>query len=313
MMTLMIEGQGVRELTNQMFDAYLNKVISYSGSMVTIAKYLAFMGVCVKMLLQYLNPNQRTNVWGYFGWMVLAFFLLNYSTFISSIFWLYDVIAKSLASNSIDWDTAYKELEFAARKATQTTVFSQETLSSIYENGLMDTIYENMKVEYTSKVVILSIIIIKIVSTVVYVFVKAYSVIYLMILVVFGPINIGLSFIPSLDGMWKGWLQKLLNVLMWIPMLYLIDAFMLGLIDNLHNALLTNSIDLGKVLGAAMLSGMSIFMYIKAPSLSNFIVQGSSVGKLTMGSQSKDAAGKVMQAAKTVAKVKSGNITALTK
>lgn len=313
-MTFLIsDNTGVREMTNEIFDNYLDQVIDFSSGMIVIAKSLALIGVVVKLVTVYLNSSTRTNPWSYISWMVLAFFLLNYVSFIRGIFSVYDTIAQALESSSIDWDTAYGQLEYSAKKATESTFFSLETANSIIENGLVDTFYENMKVEYVSKVIIFSVIIIKIVSTVVYVFVKAYAVIYLMILVVFGPLNIGLSFIPALNGMWKGWLQKLLNVLMWIPMLYLIDAFMLGLINQLFNSLLNDNIEVGKVLGAALLSGMSIFMYIKAPTLSNFIVQGTGVGKLTMGSQSKDAANKVARAAKTVAKIKTGGATAIAK
>jgi len=301
------ERQGIREATNALFDDYLIQIIEYSGGLIQIGKYFAVIGVAIKLVMQFKDPKTRAEPWGYFSWLVLAFFLLNYTAFIQGIFDVYAQIANALASSSIDWDTAFSQLDFAMMKTTDFSFFSKETFDSISSVGIQKSLYQAYKVKMLSHALVIIVLVVKVVSTVVFVFVKAYAVIYLMILIVFGPINIGLSFIPSLDGMWKGWLQKLLNVSLWIPMLYLIDAFMLGLIDTLFNSLLTQNIDLGKVWGASMLSAMAIFMYIKAPSLSNFVVQGSSVGKLTMGEKTKSAASKALSVGKKIGGVMSGN------
>jgi len=115
-------------------------------------------------------------------------------------------------------------------------------------------------------------------STVVFIGIKSISVIYLFVLIVFGPLNIGLSFIPALSGMWKAWLQKFMSVCLWIPMLLLIDSFLLGVIDKIIDSIITdNTINTGKVLVGCLLVFMNLFVYLKAPALANFIVQGMNV------------------------------------
>ncbi len=297
---------GVREMTISIFDAYLNDVIAMSGTMITYGKYFALIGVLVKITKQYLDPSTRSEPWGYFSWIILAFFLIRYSQFVSGIFSIYDSIESSLKQTNISWDTAFKELEFAVIQNMNPSFFSMETFNSFVDKGIAETLYNHFKMRILTQIIIVMVLFIKTVSTVVFIGVKAYSVIYLMILVVFGPINIGLSFIPAMNDMWKGWLQKMLNVLMWIPMLFLIDAFMLGLIDKLYQSLLTKEVDMGMVFGATILSGMAVFMYLKAPSLSNFIVQGSQVGKLSMGSQTGNAATKAANLTKKAASLYTG-------
>ncbi len=44
-----------------------------------------------------------------------------------------------------------------------------------------------------------------------------------MVLVFFGPINISLSFIPSIGNLWVGWLIKVIELSLYIPTLYFIE------------------------------------------------------------------------------------------
>jgi hypothetical protein len=147
-----------------------------------------------------------------------------------------------------------------------------------------------------------------VVSIVVFIGIKAISCIYLYVLIIFGPLNIGLSFIPALAGMWKAWLQKFMSVLLWIPMLYLIDNFMLSIMDKMIDNLLqpvldgSGTMDTGLVMVGIMLLFMNVFVYLKAPTLANFIVQGMEVGASQLKDKPKHyakKAGKTALAAKT--------------
>ncbi|WP_176712451.1 hypothetical protein, partial [Allomuricauda sp. CP2A] len=117
----------------------------------------------------------------------------------------------------------------------------------------------------------------------------------------------GLSFIPVFSGMWKAWLQKFMSVCLWIPMLYLIDNFMLKILDNLIQTLLYDGeANLGLVLTSALLMLMNVFVYLKAPVLSNFIVQGMNVSASQLKDRTKHYAKK---AAQTAVDAKTGGAT----
>ncbi len=90
-------------------------------------------------------------------------------------------------------------------------------------------------------------------------------------------------------------------------MLYLIDNFLLHVMKKLIDTLLTNGdANLGLVLTSALLILMNIFVYFKAPALSNFIVQGMNVGATQMKDKAKHYAKKTAQ---TAMDAKSGGIT----
>ena len=57
-------------------------------------------------------------------------------------------------------------------------------------------------------------------SALCYIYLKFKIVIKLMVLVFFGPINISLSFIPSVGNLWVGWLIKVIELSLYIPTLY---------------------------------------------------------------------------------------------
>ncbi len=76
-------------------------------------------------------------------------------------------------------------------------------------------------------------------------------------------------------GLWKSWLQKLMNVALWIPILYLMDHFLLTIIKGVLDRVLTNNAGFSILLGSSLLFLMNFGVYLSAPFFSNFVFQGS--------------------------------------
>ncbi len=204
----------------------------------------------------------------------------------------------SLKANDISWDVLQMKIFVAQTKAMIDYGFSWVLLQANPE-ALQALVLSSI----TSGVTAIA----SVISAVVFIGIKAMSVIYLFVLIVFGPLNIGLSFIPIFSGMWKSWLQKFMSVCLWIPMLYLIDNFMLHILDKLINELLyEGEANLGLVLTSGLLMLMNVFVYLKAPALSNFIVQGVNVSASQLKERTKHY---VKKAAQTAVDAKTGGAT----
>src|SRR5680860_359641 len=298
MMAINTMEKGIRESVNELFDQYIIDAFETVDPIINIGQQFAYIGIAIIALRVFLNEQKRADIFEYLKWVPLAFVLLKYKVFTMAIFDFYQRIGLSLKANDVSWDIL------------QTKIFmsQSESMENLGDSWNLFTL-DGAALESLSLALMTSGVtsIASIISTVVFVGIKAMSVVYLFVLIVFGPLNIGLSFIPALAGMWKAWLQKFMNVCLWIPMLYLIDNFLLHVMEKLIDTLLmSGEPNLGLVLTSALLILMNIFVYFKAPSLSNFIVQGMNVGATQMKDKAKHYAKKTAQAAMDV---KSGGIT----
>lgn len=290
--------KGIRESVNELFDQYIIDAFEAVDPVINIGQQFAYIGIAIIALKVYLNEHKRADVLEYLKWVPLAFILLKYKIFAMAIFDFYQRIGLSLRANDISWDILQMKI-YESQNVAMATLGGSWSFMNINPEALGSLSLALM----TSGLTALA----SIISTVVFVGIKAMSVVYLFVLIVFGPLNIGLSFIPALSGMWKAWLQKFMNVCLWIPMLYLIDNFLLHIMEQLIDSLLVSGeTNLGLVLTSALLVLMNIFVYLKAPTLSNFIVQGMNVGATQMKDKAKHYAKKTAQAAMDV---KSGGIT----
>lgn len=289
---------GIRESVNELFDQYIIDAFEAVDPVINIGQQLAYIGIAIIALRVFMNEQRRTDIFEYLKWVPLAFLLLKYKVFSMAIFEFYQNIGLSLKANDVSWDVIQAKI-FAAQTIAMVELGSSWNLFTLDTAALESLALASITSGLTA--------IASIISTVVFIGIKAMSVIYLFVLIVFGPLNIGLSFIPALSGMWKAWLQKFMNVCLWIPMLYLIDNFLLHVMKNLIDSLLANNeANLGLVLTSSLLVLMNIFVYFKAPALSNFVVQGMNVGATQMKDKAKHYVKKTAQAAMDV---KSGGVT----
>jgi hypothetical protein len=224
--------------------------------------------------------------------------LLNYKTIVWTIFEFYQGIGKTFQGNDLSWDILHYKIMGAQLKALED---SEGTISLLnIDAEALETMVMGM---FTFGATHIS----SVISVIVFVGIKALSIIYLFVLIAFGPLNIGLSFIPAFSGMWKAWLQKFMSVCLWIPILYLIDHFLLQLMDRLIELLLyKDDPNFGMVFTTALLLIMNVFVYLKAPALSNFIVQGMQVSAHHWKDRAKHYTKKAVQ---TAADTKTGGLT----
>ncbi|WP_339652545.1 hypothetical protein [uncultured Maribacter sp.] len=295
---MQVTDKGIRETVNELFDQYIIDAFEVVDPIIGIGQQLAYIGVALMALGIFLNEDKRADVFAYLRWVPLAILLLNYKVVTLTIFEFYQTIGNTFKANDISWDVLQMKI-FVAQMQALESEDGTWSLLAIDAEGLASIALGFMTSAATS--------IASFISAVVFVGIKAMSVIYLFVLIIFGPLNIGLSFIPAFSGMWKAWLQKFMSVCLWIPMLYLIDNFMLNILDNLIRTLLyEGEANLGLVFTSALLMIMNVFVYLKAPTLSNFIVQGMNVSASQLKDRTKHYAKK---AAQTAVDAKTGGAT----
>lgn len=290
--------KGIRETVNELFDQYIIDAFKMAEPIVGIGQQFAYIGIALIALGVFLREDKRADILAYLRWVPLAILLLNYEVITYTIFEFYRSIGNTFKANDISWDTLQNKI-FVAQMQALKAEDGTWSLLALDAEGLASIALGFMTSTATS--------IASFISVVVFIGIKAMSVIYLFVLIIFGPLNIGLSFIPAFSGMWKAWLQKFMSVCLWIPMLYLIDNFMLNILDNLIRTLLSDEdSNLGLVFTSALLMIMNVFVYLKAPTLSNFIVQGMNVSASQLKDRTKHYAKK---AAQTAVDAKTGGAT----
>jgi len=290
--------KGLREAANDIFDSYIVEAFEMVDPILNIGLQLAYIGIGIVALKTFMSEERRTDFFEYLKWVPLAIFLLLYKLVTRSILSFYLVIGNSLKSNDITWDVLQTKIFVAQTKALadeggtwSLIAMDSAALEAIVLSGL------------TSGITTFAAVI----STVVFIGIKAMSIVYLFVLIIFGPLNIGLSFIPAFSDMWKAWVQKFMSVCLWVPMLYLIDNFMLRIMEKLIDSLLVgNGANLGMVLTSGLLILMNLFVYLKAPALSNFIMQGMNVSANSLKDNTKHYTKK---AAQTAIDAKTGGTT----
>jgi len=296
-MYVMQSDTGFRVTVNTIFDQYIDDAFANLGPTLGIGFQMAKIGLGIFAIMHFVG-NDRADVFKALKWFPLMFILFNYSEFAHAIFEFYNNLGSSFVSTQKNWDTigqkvALAQIDVAANNVVEWNMFSMDIdgLQSFALTGLAGSITAFANI----------------ISTLIFVGIKALATIYLFILIIFGPINIGLSFIPAISGLWKAWLQKFMSLCLWLPMLYVVDMFMVNLVDALVDHLLRNSAyDLGLILSSSLLVLMTSFFYIKAPTLANFVVQGLNISGGGIVSKPKHYGKKAIQ---TVIDAKSGGAT----
>lgn len=287
-MFALMTDTGFRGLVNTMFDQYVEDAFNSLGPTLDFGFQLAKIGLGI-FAITHFSSSDRADIYKALKWFPLMFILFNYGEFARAIFEVYDNLGKSFISTQRNWDTigekvTLAQIDVAAEIGLSWNLIDMDVdaLQSLALTGLAGSITAFAHV----------------ISTLIFVGMKALSIIYLFILIIFGPINIGLSFIPALSGMWKAWLQKFMSICLWIPMLYVVDHFMVNLVEKLVDHLIQNTAkDLALILTSSLLILMTSFFYIKAPTLANLVAQGLNISGSGLVSKPKHYGKKAVQAA----------------
>lgn len=129
--------------------------------------------------------------------------------------------------------------------------------------------------------------------------IRAVSLAFRVVLIVFGPFAFALSILPMFKDNWKSWLSKYINVCLFIPIANLMDV----IINQLHNTMLEQNIlayqdaiqrmssDAASVDSSITTVTVSyvifliafIVLYLMIPSISSYIVNSGGMESLTGG------------------------------
>ncbi|WP_454058919.1 hypothetical protein [Elizabethkingia ursingii] len=189
----------VVNLINTKFTKSLNEVLANADKPATIFLLIAFGGVCVQIYRNYLRGG---NVWGYVEWVPLLGFLSTYGLFVKGLI---------TSGSDMKLDLGINISEFMVKPPTEVTTNIISLVAS--------DITSSMKMAFAE----IMISLINVIAVVGYLYVRMKVVFKAAILVFIAPINISLSFIPSLSNMWQGALMKAIEVALYIPVLSLID------------------------------------------------------------------------------------------
>lgn len=184
---------------NKNFDSALSQILSASDTALDLCLALAGIGVLVQIGKNFLRGGDWA---GYLEWVPLLGFLLGYGQFVSGLY---------KGSSSIDFDLGINLAEFIREPPKKIDLNPIQMIATDY--------LEAMKMAIATFLVS----VVNILAMVAFIYIKMKVVFKVALLVFIAPINIGLSFIPSLSHLWQGALLKAIEVALYIPGLALID------------------------------------------------------------------------------------------
>lgn len=133
---------------------------------------------------------------------------------------------------------------------------------------------------------------------------------FLIVLSLFGVFVIAISIYPSLEGSFGQWLQKYINVYLWLPIAYILDG-VLSKIFMYHQE--SNALDPGSLPSYYMVNLLAlctIISYATVPTMSSWIVNASTNA---MASKVKGKGEGMVSAAKKAGEAKMSGGTSLAK
>lgn len=186
-------GDIIRKSLDTFMDDNVNTIFSYSDTVLSAVIGIAFCGAVVRIFQNYYNSPD--NYLGYLSYVPLLAFLLYYGDIAQGIYELGSNAGSSSTVRSGVTNIFYRVADY------------QEADINILTSPV-SFIMNELKVKMYETSVRFVLIGASIASALCYIYLKFKIVIKLMVLVFFGPINISLSFIPSVGNLWVGWLIK---------------------------------------------------------------------------------------------------------
>ena len=259
-------GDTIRKYLDTFMDENVNIIFSYSDTVLSAVIGIAFCGAVVRIFQNYYNSPD--NYLGYLSYVPLLVFLFYYGDLAQGI---YELGAKAGASSSVRLNTS--NLFHGAVNEQESDISLLTSPVSFIINEIKISMYESM--------IRIALVMASIASALCYIYLKFKIVLKLMVLVFFGPINISLSFIPSIGNLWVGWLMKVVEISLYIPTLYFIEylndrilenAFKPQLIENVSDV--AQSITNG-YFGIAFYI-ITIFTYLSIPKVVSWAMNTAS-------------------------------------
>lgn len=261
---------------NEFISDELDRVIEVSQDMGEGFKYLAFIGVLIRIFYNY--RDNPTYYWGYLDWIPLAGFLFNYHALAGAIMGF---------SNAFDnMNTSEQILNLSSSFFQEAKVNKQTEEVSIFDMGA-SYIYHIVKMAFLETLCYIFLMLGYIASGCWFVYFKFKILLKMVVLLLFGPINISLSFLPSFSGGWKGWLQNVIEIGLYIPLLAIVDYIGLGVMKKVFQpTIIKDASDVGADMGNSLL-GIIFYVLLLASyfSITKAVAYGMARGSSIGGGQ----------------------------
>ncbi|QKX07757.1 hypothetical protein HN014_22420 (plasmid) [Aquimarina sp. TRL1] len=267
----------LKDLLNTFIYDQLEIVFLYGDQVLEVFKYIAFIGALLKILA---NVNNDPMNWkGYVGYIPLAILLFNYDHVVVGLFeWSSSLDNRISVLESFDKAKhffTFPEMSFEENSVSE---IGWTALTTIVSNAVFGGIVRIL--------LLLSFL----VSLIAYMYLKIKMFFKLVILTLFGPLNISLSFLNEFSGNYIGWLTKLIEVCMYIPLIYLVDYVGIEMLNKVFAPRVISSGSEAaetltrQAMGIIFFVGV-ILMYLSIPGLVKYT--------MTQGAQASGTAKKV--------------------
>lgn len=239
---------------SEFIDEQIQVLFSMSDIVLDAFLYIALAGVLVKIFYNYRDGG---SIFGFVSYIPLAFFFFFYMDILEGVFYLG---SEGFYERTGDTSIFYPVEE---------TKSNWEILSSISS--------KNLEIAITKGLAYIALIMADIFRVLAFLYIKATIFLRIAVLAFFGPLTIAISFIPGLEGNWIGWLMKVIEVSIYIPVLFLLEWTTDNLLANSIKPGLLHSehaylVDVGffnMIVGVLFYSVM-IFSYFSVPKIVNW-------------------------------------------
>ncbi|MFV0531863.1 MAG: hypothetical protein ACK5MD_10570 [Flavobacteriales bacterium] len=271
----------LKEVIDTIFTNTITEILVTSKGVLDLLKYIALGGVFYRIVRNFIqSPN---NWFGYVSYIPLAILLFNYYIIID----FFVDFGKSIKPGgevpfSKNWNTMIKDL-IATGSNDNGVSLMDATI------GIADDWLRMLFLELTAWVFLFLGMV---VSSIVYLYLKFKVLLKFIFLSFFGVLNLSLSFIPDFQGSYKGWIMSLLEVSLYLPMLYVVDTIGVKILDEIA-VIINASSNAGYAQFVKSIFAFSgyliiIMMYLSIPKIVMF--------GLKQGSNQNSTIGKVLQA-----------------
>ena len=262
----------IKKVINDFIYEQLQVVLEFSDVALETFKYIAFIAVLIKIANNFYNsPNDW---WGYISWLPLTFLLFHYDALVMTMFeWSKSMDDQILVTQSYDkvkrfFDNAEIEPEESSMWSIGLTAFTDAIKQALFEGIVMVLLLLGF-----------------IISTIMYSWLKIKYFFKLLLLVIFGPLNISLSFIKDFGGNYVSWITKLVEVSTYIPLIYIVDYIGIEMLNKVFSPKVINTAGEAaetltfQVIGIIFYVGI-IALYFSIPSAVKYVITqgGAAIG-----------------------------------
>lgn len=246
----------------------IDYLFSLSRNYITTFNYLAGIGVIIKVVRHAFDSP--TDYIGYFKWLPLAALFFGYDHVVEAIF---DISRE--ADKSVSYLNSSKTAKLFLESAIDDKIKSSSVLS--LPSNILAHIFETL---FLKKMAFFILIILILASNIAYVYYKIKVLVNMIKLIVFGPLQISISFFDGFNNQWRNWLSELIETSMYLPVIFIIDWIAYRILENAFKPIVElNTIEqLTKTYIGIVFFGLVLTFYFKIEKITKSIITRGASG-----------------------------------